>query len=76
MALQFNLTGAFVAGSDGTFTVDFTKIKAAVRESGEPFMIEATGDFGRAKTVLAAELGVLRSTLEQAIEKWRTSRPT
>jgi hypothetical protein len=53
MALQFNyLTdkGAFVAKPDGTFAVDFAKIKAAVRDLVHDLLsIEATGDYARAK---------------------------
>jgi hypothetical protein len=72
MALQFNyLTdkGAFVAGADGTFTVDLAKIQNAVRDLVHDLMtIEATGDYAGAKIMLD-ELGVLRPAMEQAIEK-------
>jgi hypothetical protein len=72
MALQFNyLTdkGAFVAGADGTFTVDFAKVKAAVRDLVHDLLtIEATGDYAGAKKMLD-ELGVLRPAMEQALAK-------
>ena len=49
MALQFNYLrekGAFVANPDGTFAVDFPKIKPAVRDLDRDLLtIEATGDY-------------------------------
>lgn len=72
MALQFNyLTdkGAFVAQPDGTFTVDFTKIKQGVRDLVHDLLtIEATGDYAGAKKMLD-ELGVLRPPMQAAIDK-------
>ena len=45
--------GAFVAQPDGTFSVDFTKVKGAVRDLvGELLTIEAEGDYARAKKLL------------------------
>ncbi len=78
MAVQFNyLTdkGAFVANSDGTFSVDFAKIKDAVRDLVHDLLtIEATGDYAGAKKLLD-ELGVLRPAMEQALAKL-TDLPT
>jgi len=72
MALQFNYLmdkGAFVARPDGTFAVDFTKIKGAVRDLVHDLLeIEAAGDYARAKKMLD-ELGVIRPPLARAIEK-------
>ena len=72
MALQFNyLTdkGAFVAQPDGTFSVDFTKIQAAVRDLVHDLLtIEATGDYARAKKMLD-ELGVLRPPMQKALAR-------
>lgn len=72
MALQFNyLTdkGAFVAQPDGTFTVDFTKIKGAIRDLVRDLLtIEATGDYASAKKMLD-ELGVLRPDMQAALSK-------
>ncbi|HEY4359340.1 MAG TPA: hypothetical protein VGN17_00125 [Bryobacteraceae bacterium] len=72
MALQVNyLTdkGAFVARPDGTFAVDFTKVKGAVRDLVHDLLeIEATGDYARAKKMLD-ELGVLRPPLQKALDK-------
>lgn len=72
MALQFNYLmdkGAFVARPDGTFTVDFAKIKGAVRDLVHDLLeIEATGDYARAKKMLD-ELGVIRPPLARALDK-------
>jgi hypothetical protein len=72
MALQFNYLagkGAFVAKPDGTFAVDFSKIKGAVRDLVHDLLeIEATGDYARAKKMLD-ELGVLRPPLQNALNK-------
>src|SRR5579863_10521430 len=72
MALQFNYLmdkGAFVARPDGTFAVDFTKIKGAVRDLVHDLLeTEATGDYARAKKMLD-ELGVIRPALARALEK-------
>jgi hypothetical protein len=72
MAMQVNyLTdkGAFVAKPDGTFTVDFTKIKGAVRNLVHELLeVEATGDYIRAKKMLD-ELGVIRPAMAGALDK-------
>ena len=72
MAMQFNyLTdkGAFVARPDGTFAVDFAKIKSAVRDLVHDLLtIEATSDYAGAKKMLA-DLGVLRPPMVQALDK-------
>jgi hypothetical protein len=74
MALQFNYLrekGAFVAASDGTFAVDFSKIKAAVRDLDHDLLtLEATGDYAGAKAMLD-RLGKLTPELEGAIGKLR-----
>ena len=71
MALQFNyLTdkGAFVAKPDGTFAVDFAKIKPAVRDLVHDLLtVEATGDYGGAKKMLD-ELGVIRPALAKVLD--------
>jgi hypothetical protein len=78
MALQFNYLmdkGAFVAGPDGTFAVDFAKIQPAGRDLVHDLLtIEATGDYAGAKKMLD-ELGVLRPALQQALAKL-TDLPT
>jgi hypothetical protein len=72
MALQFNyLTdkGAFVENPDGTFAVNFQRIKPAVRDLvHDLLMIEANGDYAGAKKMLD-DLGVLRPSMERTLEK-------
>ena len=72
MALQFNyLTdkGAFVGHPDGTFTVDFTKVKDAVRDlTHDLLMIEAEGDYAGARKMLDT-LGVIRPPMQHAIDR-------
>jgi hypothetical protein len=72
MAVQFNYLmdkGGFVANPDGTFSVNFTKIKGAVRDLVHDLLtIEATGDYAGAKKMLDG-LGKLRPELAAAIEK-------
>lgn len=70
MALQFNYLadkGAFVAHADGTWTVDFTKIKSAVQDlAHELLTIEATGNYEGAKKMLDS-LGVLPPNLQKSL---------
>jgi hypothetical protein len=74
MALQFNYLrekGAFAPSSDGTFAVDFSKIKPAVRDlDHELLTLEATGDYTGAKAMLD-RLGKLTPELESAIGRLR-----
>jgi hypothetical protein len=71
MALQFNyLTdkGAFVAHPDGTFSVDFSKIKGAVRDLAHDLLtLEATGNYAGAKHMLDT-LGVVRPGMQHALD--------
>jgi hypothetical protein len=71
MALQFNyLTekGGFAANADGTFAVDFSKIKAAVRDLTHDLLtIEAQGDFAGAKKMLD-QWGVVTPAMQRAID--------
>jgi len=70
-ALQFNYLldkGAFVANSDGTFGVDFTKIQDAISSLDHDLLtVEATGDYGGANKLLA-ELAVIRPQVQKALE--------
>ncbi len=72
MALQFNYLvdrGGFVQTPDGTFAVDFSKIKNAVRELTHDLLtLEATGDYAGAKRMLEG-LAVIRPSLQQQLEK-------
>lgn len=70
MAVQFNYIldkGGFVENPDGTFAVDFSKIKEAVRELDHDLLtLEATGDYNGAKKMLD-ELGIVRPDLQKAL---------
>ena len=71
MALQFNYLfdkGAFVANPDGTFAVDFLKVKGAVRDLCHDLMtLEAEGNYAGAKKMLDT-LGVVRPAMQHAID--------
>ncbi|HTC35556.1 MAG TPA: hypothetical protein VK724_19440, partial [Bryobacteraceae bacterium] len=70
MAMQVNYItekGGFIARPDGTFEVNFDKIKAAVRDlDHELLTIEATGDYARAKHMLD-QWGVIRPSMQKAL---------
>lgn len=72
MAMQFNYLsdkGAFVSKPDGTFAVDFSRVKGGVRDLVHDLLtVEATGDYTRAKKMLD-ELGVIRPELAKALDK-------
>ena len=72
MALQFNYLmdrGAFLARNDGTFEVNYVKVKQAVRDlTHELLTIEAQGDYASAKRMLS-ELGVLRPGLANTLDR-------
>jgi hypothetical protein len=72
MAMQVNYLidkGGFVARPDGTFAVDYTKIKDAVRDLTHDLLtVEAKGNYAGAKHMLDT-LGVLRPEFKQALDK-------
>jgi hypothetical protein len=72
MAVQFNYfldKGAFVANSDGTFSVDLSKIKDAVAAlDHELLTLEATGDYGGTKKLMS-EMMMLRPEVQRALER-------
>jgi hypothetical protein len=74
MALQFNYLmdkGAIVVSPDGTFAVDFAKIKPAVRDLTHDILtIEATGDYAAAEKMLA-RLAVMRAPMLKALDGLR-----
>ena len=78
MAMQFNFlrdAGAFVLQPGGTFSVDFYKVKQAVRDlDHELLMLEATGDYAKTKDTLA-RLSVIRPEVQSALVKLQ-SLPT
>ncbi|MGC2696485.1 MAG: hypothetical protein WA738_11910 [Candidatus Angelobacter sp.] len=72
MAVQFNYfldKGAFVANSDGTFSVDLGKIKDAVAGLDRVLLtLEATGDYAGTKKLMS-EMMVLRPEVQKALER-------
>jgi Peptidase family M49 len=72
MALQFNYLmdkGAFVPQTDGTFAVDYAKVKDAVRDLVHDLLtVEAQGDYKRAKQMLD-RLGVIRPEVQKSLDK-------
>ena len=71
MAIQFNYItdkGGFTSNPDGTFAVDYSKIKGAVRDLAHDLLtIEATGDNAGAKRMLDT-LGQMRPPMTKAIQ--------
>ena len=71
MALQFNyLTDkdGFVANSDGTFAVDYAKIKPAVGDLTHDLLtLEAEGNYAGARRMLDG-LGVVRPRMQKALD--------
>lgn len=78
MAIQMNYLldkGGFVANGDGTFSVDFKKIKGAVIDLDREFLtIEATGDYARAKAMMAKYV-VIRPEVQKALDRLKSSVP-
>lgn len=72
MAMQVNYLmdkGGFVARPDGTFAVDYAKIKDAVRDLTHDLLtVEAEGNYAGAKQMLDT-LGVLRPEFKAALDK-------
>ena len=75
MAIQINYLldkGAFVSLGDGVFGVDFKKIKGAVIDLDREFLtIEASGDYARAKDMIAKYV-VIRPEVQQALDKMKS----
>jgi hypothetical protein len=78
MAMQFNYLldqGAFVARADGTFGVDFVKIKDGISSLDHDLLtLEATGDHDGAKKMLT-RLSTIRPEVQKALERLK-SLPT
>lgn len=74
MAIQMNYLldkGGFVSHGDGTFSVDYAKIKQAVADLDREFLtIEATGDYARAKEMIARYV-VIRPDVQKALDKMK-----
>ena len=75
MAMQVNYLmdkGAFTANPDGTFGVDYAKVKGAVRDLDHDLLtLEATGDYAAAKRMLD-ELAVVRPVFQKALDRLTT----
>lgn len=71
MAVQVNYLidkGAIVVRPDGTFAIDWSKIKDGVRDlTHDLLMVEANGDYAGAKNLL--KLAVLRPDFQKAIDR-------
>ncbi len=78
MAIQMNQLldkGGFVSHGDGTFSVDFAKIKQAVIElDRELLTIEATGDYVRAQELMRKYV-VIRPDVQKALDKMKKTVP-
>jgi hypothetical protein len=74
MAMQFNYLvgkGGYVINPDGTFSVDFSKIKDAVRSLDHDLLtIEATGDYAGAQKLLAA--GSLGPEVQKVLDRLKS----
>ncbi|HET9743683.1 MAG TPA: hypothetical protein VFQ00_13110 [Terriglobales bacterium] len=72
MAVQFNYLldkGGFQHNADGTFSVNFAKIKSAVRDlDHELLTLEATGDYAGTKKFFET-LGVIRPEVQQTLDR-------
>ena len=72
MAIQFNYftdRQAFIARADGTFEVNYAKIKPAVRDlAHEILTIEAEGNYAAAQRMLE-QYGAMRPHLHHALER-------
>ncbi|HET6842014.1 MAG TPA: hypothetical protein VFK06_10055 [Candidatus Angelobacter sp.] len=72
MAIQFNYfldQGAYIANADGTFSVDLSKIKDAVRSLDHEFLtLEATGNYAGAKKMIE-QMSVVRPEVQKALDR-------
>jgi hypothetical protein len=71
-AIQMNYLldqGAFVAGSNGTFSIDGAKIRQGVIDLTREFLtLEAEGNYAKAKEMMAT-LGVIRPNTKAVLDK-------
>ncbi len=74
MAIQLNYLldhGGFVSHGDGTFSVDFRKIRQAVIDLDREFLtIEATGDYAAARAMMTKYV-VIRPDVQKALDKMK-----
>ena len=75
VAIQLNTfldTGAVIVGPDGTFSVDHTKIRAAVEDlTRRLMMIQAQGDYTAAQEITET-LGVVRPEVQDILDRLQT----
>jgi len=75
MAIQFNYLrdkGAYVLNPDGTFSIDFSKIKDAIRALDHDLLtLEATGDYAGAKKMIS-ELSVIRPEVQRVLDRMKS----
>jgi len=75
MAVQFNYFldhGGFVANQDGTFSVNFDKIKDAVAGLDHDLLtLEATGDYAGTKKLMT-EMMMLRPEVQKALDRLKS----
>jgi hypothetical protein len=75
MAIQVNYLldkGGFVSHGDGTFSIDFKKIRGAVADLDREFLtIEATGDYARAQELMKRYV-VIRPDVRKALDKMKS----
>ena len=73
MAMQFNYIvskGGFLQQPDGTFAVDFSRIKQAVTDLTHDLLtVEATGDYAGAKRMLS--LAVIKPNVQGALDRMK-----
>jgi hypothetical protein len=78
MAIQFNYfldKGAFIVNSDGTYSVDISKMKDAVASLDHDFLtLEATGDYTGTKKLMSS-LMLIRPETQKALDRLK-SLPT
>jgi hypothetical protein len=78
MAIQVNYLldkGAFIANADGSFAVDFKKIKGAVIDLDREFLtIEAKGDYAAAKAMMLKYV-VIRPEVQKALDRLKATVP-
>jgi len=74
MAIQVNYLldkGGFVSHGDGSFSVDFKKIRGAVADLDREFLtIEATGDYARAQALMKRYV-VIRPDVRKALDRMK-----
>ena len=75
MAIQFNYFldhGAFIADSDGTFSVDIPKMKDAVASLDHEFLtLEATGDYAGTKKLMDSMMNI-RPVTQNALDRLKS----